>query len=338
MFKDPFPVNHADNGRLSFFTAKKVAVTGASGLIGSYAVKLLSEAGAVVKAVVHSRPQNMFTKMAQEIVFSDLMNAEDSALRHVFKGYSVVVSCAGITGGVALPKKDPVSYVGPASVIAMNTLHAAYQAGVERIGWLSSTTVYPPLSRPALEEDSRHPDALFPLYRGIGESKRFLEKLFAYYHETTGIGAAVIRPSGAYGRFDNFDEGTSHVLPGMVTRALRREGGQPFEVWGDGEDVRDFIHAQDVARCLLLAISKDTTARPFNAASGIGVTTKTLARVVLDAVGDPATEISTSPDKPTALRKRLVDTRRAQEELGFEAQISLAEGVRDVVEWVRSSK
>jgi len=122
----------------------------------------------------------------------------------------------------------------------------------------------------------------------------------------------------------------------MVSRALRLEPGQPFEVWGDGEDVRDIVHAQDVARCLLLAIANDTSARPFNAASGIGVTTKTLARVILDAVGKSTAEILTRPDKPSALRKRLVDVSRAQDELGFAAQISLAEGVRDVVAFRRS--
>lgn len=332
--KDLFPVNHADDGRLRFFTSRKVLVTGASGLIGSHAVKVLREVGAVVTAVVHERELNDFTKMANEIEGIDLMG-DVFDLRDVLKSHSVVVSCAGITGGVALPKQDPVTYVGPASVMVMNTLHAAYLADVERIGWLSSTTVYPPLDRPVREEDTNLVNELYPLYRGIGKSKRFLEELFRYYHETTGIGTAFVRPAGAYGRFDNFDEGTSHVLPGMVSRAMRLEPGQPFTVWGDGEDVRDFIHAQDVARCLLLAIANDTSARPYNAASGIGVTTRTLARVVLDAVGKSAAEIVVQPDKPTALRKRLVDTTRASAELGFSAQVSLADGIRDVVEWRR---
>jgi len=170
---DSFPVNHADYGRLQFFVSRKVLVTGASGLIGSYAVKILREVGAVVTALVHSRPPNDFTKMAHEIEEEDLMRPYN--LRDVLKGHSVVVSCAGITGGVALPKQDPVSYVGPASVMVMNTLHAAHLAGVERIGWLSSTTVYPPLDRPVREEDTYLTNELYPLYRGIGKSKRFLE-------------------------------------------------------------------------------------------------------------------------------------------------------------------
>jgi GDP-L-fucose synthase len=331
MIADPFPL--VSSKGLEYLLARRVAVTGASGLIGSYVVKLLRGLGVgIVRAIVHARSPNEFTKMAHEIVEVDLMRAPLDP--KVFEGCSVVVSCAGITGGVNLPSQDPVSYVGPASVIAMNTLHAAHLAHVERIGWLSSTTVYPPLPRPAVEDDSHLPDALYPLYRGIGESKRFIEKLYAYYHEAAGIGTAVIRPAGAYGRFDNFDERTSHVLPGMVTRALNLKPGQSFDVWGDGEDVRDFIHAQDVARCLLLAICKDTTARPYNAASGLGVTTKTLAKIVLYAAGSVA-NIKTQPNMPTALRARLVDITRAQEELGFTPEISLARGVQDVVDYRR---
>jgi GDP-L-fucose synthase len=334
--EDPFPLHGESLERLArFFGAKRVAVTGATGLIGSYVVKLLREAGAVVRAICHDRERNEFTRMAQEWEPANLLDAK-TEMEGLFDHCSAVVSCAGITGGVALPKKDPVSYVGPASVMAMNTLHAAHLAKVDRIGWLSSTTVYPPLDRPAREDDVNLGDDLYPLYRGIGESKRFLEKLFAYYHETTGIGIAVVRPSGAYGRYDNFDESTSHVLPGMVSRGLRLEPGQPFEVWGDGQDVRDFIHAQDVARCLLLAMASGRRVGPFNAASGMGVMTKSLARVVLDAVGMSGSEIVTSPAKPSALRSRLVETSQAYQEFGFRAEISLSAGVRDVVAWRRA--
>jgi len=334
---DPFPLDSRSLDALGpYFTSRQIAVTGSSGLIGSYVVKLLRQAGAVVRAITHARPRNPYTSMAQEFVYVNLMDGQEGSLRHAFHGCSAVVSCAGITGGVNLPKRDPVSYVGPATVIAMNTLHAAYLAGVERIGWLSSTTVYAPLVRPAVETDVQLPDALYPLYRGIGESKRFLEKLFAYYFDTVGMKVAIVRPAGAYGRFDNFDEVTSHVLPAMVTRALRLGDGEDFEVWGDGNDVRDFVHAQDVARCLLFAMAKRPIPDPVNVASGVGISTASLARRVLDAAGRSTSKIVTSTDKPSALRVRLVDTTKAESELGFHPQISLIEGVKDVVEWRRS--
>jgi GDP-L-fucose synthase len=326
---DPFPTSG-----VSFFRGKRVCVTGASGLIGSYAVKLLKESGAWVRAVVHSRPVNDFTLLADEVVSRNLRSPDDThaAIEHC----DAVVGCAGITGGVNMPNIDPVSFVGPATALVINTLHACHEEKVPAFGFLSSTTVYAPSERPVREEYAEQSDAIYPLYRGIGHSKRWLEKLCRYYHETTGLGVAVVRPAGAYGRFDNFDEKTSHVLPGLVTRALRHDARQPFEVWGDGESIRDIIHAQDVARCFLLALANLQTAEPVNVASGRGITTGDLAREVLAAVGCPA-NLMFDTTRPSALNIRLVDVSKADKLLNFRSEISLEKGLADVVAWRREN-
>jgi GDP-L-fucose synthase len=327
--KDPFPTSG-----IPYYKDKRVVVTGASGLIGSYAVKLLKESGATVYASLHVRPPNEFTAMANKVGEWDFRDPKQ--VSHAVTSADVVIGCAGITGGVNLPKLDPVSYVGPATAMIINTLHACFEEKVPRFGYLSSTTVYAPSESPVKEDDVLHSDKLYPLYRGIGHSKRFCEKLCAYYHDTTGIGVGVVRPAGAYGRFDNFDEKSSHVLPGMVNRAFNLKQGEAFEVWGDGEDVRDFIHAQDVARCLLLATALKADADPINVASGTGISTARLAQTVLNAVNSDA-KLTFRPDKPSALKSRLVDVSKAERLLGFTAEISLAEGISDVVAWRRET-
>ena len=322
---------------ISFFRGKKVAVTGASGLIGSYAVKLLKESGAYVKAIINSRPPNTFTRMADEVRHFDL--ATPTGAHAAIAGCEAVFGGAGITGGVNLPKLDPVSYVGPASAMVINTLQACVEEKVPLFGYLSSTTVYPPAEHHVREDEADKPLPLYPLYRGIGLSKRFLERLCLYYQETTGLKISVARPAGAYGRFDNFDEKTSHVLPGMVERAIRTaaEGGKTFEVWGDGNDVRDFIHAQDVAAGLLMGMAVKADSAPINIASGTGITTAQLAETIIRAAGSPAS-LSFSTSKPSALRTRLVDISLAKDSLGWTPQISLADGVRDVIAWRKETK
>ena len=324
MIPDPFPTEGVD-----FYRGRRVVVTGATGLIGSYVVKLLKESGAWVRAIVYRREPNEFTKLADEIRAHDLSGAYE--VDRAVRDSGIVLSCAVITGGIGIVATDPLSYVGPATAITINTLHAAAQAGCARFGYLSSTTVYPASEKPVVEGDELAGKP-YSLYRGIGESKRFLEKLCSYYHEKAAIACAVVRPSGAYGRFDSFHEGTSHVIPGMVNRALRTLAHEPFEVWGDGEDVRDFVHAQDVAMGLLLAVKTVSDASQFNIASGVGITTRVLAEHVLHAVGRES-RIVTNPQKPSALKVRLVSIEKARTLLGYRPTISLEAGLRDVVNW-----
>jgi len=311
---------------LEYFKGKKVVVTGATGLIGSYAIKLLRECD-TAQLVAHSyaKVANEFTE-GLELYHGDLMDPQYAgAMVH---DMDVCVNCAGITGGIGLAHSNPIDYVGPATVLACNVIHACYQNKV-RLGFLSSTTVYAPQDQPVEESDLlREPP--FPLYAGIGYSKRFLEQLCRYYHEKVGLEVAIVRPSGAFGRYDNFDEKTSHVLPGMVNRALREK--EVFEVWGDGNDVRDLVHAEDIARGFLLAIALAPNADPINLASGKGITTLDLARTILRAVGSDA-EIVTNPNKPVALKSRLVNIRKANRLLGYVPQISLERGIQDTVDW-----
>jgi GDP-L-fucose synthase len=329
MIPDPFPTDP-----VPFYKDKRVVVTGATGLIGSYVVKLLVRSGAQVIAIAHKRPPTEYTVLADGVHQMDLMDPLDA--RDAVAGSDVVLCCAGITGGVGLTKVDPVSYAGPATSLVINTLHAAHLAKVERFGFLSNTTVYAARETPVEETDELIGDP-YPLYYGIGWSKRFLERLCRHYFERTGLKVAIVRPSGAYGRFDNFDEGTSHVIPGMISRAMALKNGDPFEIWGDGGDTRDFVHAQDVAMGFLLAVAKTTRGDPINLASGVGITTRELAQVVLQAVGSRA-EIVCNREKLTAMRTRLVSIERAKSQLGYKPSISLEHGIVDTVRWLKEKR
>ncbi len=313
-----------------FFRDKLVAVTGATGLNGSYIMNALSGTGAKVRAVIHRRPPTEFTKLADEFVTANLMEGE--ATRSAIKGAEIVIHAGGVTGGIPFAMADPAALVAPNAIIATQVIDACAKEKVERLCVLSSTTVYPPSDLP-VKEDEAWTGEPYEMYYGIGWVKRFTEKLCTFYAENYGLQVAIVRPAGAYGRFDDFDEGTSHVIPAMIARAV--SGVNPFVVWGDGGDVRDFVHASDLAQGALLAVEKHANCDAVNIASGVPCTTGQLAKIILEAVGSGA-EIKFDPTKPSAMRIRKVDISKAQSLLGYSPRMSLHEGIRDTVAWYRS--
>lgn len=164
-----------------FYQNKLVAVTGATGLNGSYIVKALAEAGAKVKAITHSRRANEFTKLASEMVAADLMDARQAA--EAVRGAEIVMHAAGITGGAPLAASEPGAMVAPNAVINSQVIHACAKEKVSRLGFLSSIVVYPPLEEPMKEEQAWSGEP-YPLYAGLAWVKRFSEKLCRFYQTT----------------------------------------------------------------------------------------------------------------------------------------------------------
>jgi GDP-L-fucose synthase len=315
-----------------FYRNKRVVVPGATGLIGSYVVKILSEWDANVKAIYLNRPPNEFTNLADEVIKADLFDLAEA--RMAFRGNDVVANCAGITGGIGARKDDPVSFIGPATALEATIIHACYLEKVDRHGYLSSTTVYPMSNLPLREEESFDILGVEPYqkYHGIATSKRYLEKLCQYYYETVGLKVGIIRPTGAYGRYDDFNEISGHVIPSMIIRALRSE--EKFTVWGNGSDVRDFPHASDVAMGFLEAMAVSPNGQPFNIGSGKPVTTLELAKIILSVISSDI-EIVTDTTKPTAIPIRIVDLSRAKTLLNYEPSISLKDGIKDTINWIQ---
>jgi len=311
-----------------FYSGKRVAVTGATGLNGSYIVKALVDRGAVVRAITHERPANDYTKMAHELVRADLLDSRSTA--DAVKGVDVVMHAAGVAGGAPLAIKDPGAMVAPNAIINSQVIQACSREKIDRLGFLSSIVVYPALAGPMKEEQAWSGEP-YDLYFGLASVKRFSEKLLKFYFDKCGLKSAIIRPSGSYGRYDNFDENTSHVLPAILKRAL--SGADPLKVWGDGNDIRDFVHASDIARGLLMAVEKYAVCDPVNIASGVDCSTKQLAQTILDVIGSKSA-LELDPTKPSALRERRVDISKARAVLGFSPLTSLRAGLTDTVNFL----
>jgi len=232
--------------------------------------------------------------------------------------------------GVGATAENAMAGIATNLTLTAQVLQAAWTAGVERVLIFSSSTVYPasdhPIREDELGEQPPHRSVL-----GYGRMRRYLEHLAEFVTTRSAVKIAVVRPTAVYGPHDDFNAMTGHVIPSLVRKAVARL--EPFEVWGTGDEVRDFLHADDFARGCLLALEKHAVCDPINIGSGRGSTIRQVVAIILQAAGHAGATVRFDPSKPSAIAIRLVDTSKATRLLGFEPRISLEDGLRDLVRW-----
>ncbi len=302
---------------------KKVLVTGGTGLIGRPLVEMLIERGASVRIASLDDPSRAHPRA--EFMQVNLMYL-DKCLE-ACEGMDYVFQLAGIKGSPAMTAKKPASFFVPTISFNTNMMEAARQCGVQKYLYTSTVGVYAPAE--VFYEDDVWKTFPSPNDRFAGWAKRMGElQAEAYQIEYGWKDIAIVRPANVYGPYDNFDPQNAMVIPSLVRRAM--DGENPLVVWGDGSPIRDFIHARDVARGMMVVMEKGC-GQPVNLGSGVGVTIRRIVEVIVGNL-KVKPEVVWDTSKPSGDRKRLMDMSRARS-IGFEPQISIEEGICEVMDW-----
>lgn len=314
---------------MSFFAGKKILVTGGTGMIGRPLVEMLLQAGATVRIVSLDDP----SRAPPDAEYRRLNLLHMGNCLEACDGMDYVFHLAGIKGSPAMTATKPASFFVPTILFNTNVLEAARQAGVKRVLYTSSVGVYPP-AEVFHEEDVWK---TFPSEndRFAGWAKRMGElQIQAYAIEYGWKEIAIVRPANVYGPFDNFDPRTAMVVPSLIRRAV--DGENPLTVWGDGSQVRDFIHARDVARGMLTALEKKADGTPLNLGSGRGVLIREVVEIIVSNL-PKRPDVIWDTSKPSGDKKRLMDTSRA-ESIGIKPTIAIEEGIKETMAWYQAQR
>jgi UDP-glucose 4-epimerase len=312
----------------------RILITGGAGLIGSHIADQLIQEGVgeivVLDNFVRGRRENLvraqskgsITVVEGDIGDRDLLAATMSGIDLVFHLAAIrITQCA----------QEPRLALEVLVNGTFNVLEAAVKAGVKRIVASSSASVYG-LAEHFPTPETHHPYNNRTLY---GAAKVFNEGLLRTFHDMSGLDYIALRYFNVYGeRMDVYGAYTEVLIRWME----RITAGQPPMIFGDGQQTMDFIHVEDIARANILAAKSSVTDQVFNIASGSETSLNDLAHALLRIMESSLTPEYGSERVVNNVRRRLADVRRARELLGFEARITLDEGLRRLVEWWREDR
>jgi GDP-L-fucose synthase len=314
-----------------FYKNKKVLVTGGTGFVGTNFVEELVRQGAKIRVPVHHRPLRVKSDLI-EAVPADLTRLDDCVA--VCKGMDYVVHAGGAVSAAAVTNSNPMAVITTNLIVTSQMLQGAWIANVERFLLPGSTTVYPAAERPIKEEEI-WTGPTYPTYFAYGWMRRYIERLAEFVAQKSPMKIALVRPTAVYGRHDDFDPVRSHVIPALIRKAVERM--KPYEVWGSGDEVRDFFHISDMIRGCLLALEKHATCDAINLGYGSGFTIKEVVRIILKEAGHDKVQVVFNTSKPTTIPFRVVDITKARNLLGFEPQVTLEEGLADTIKWYKEN-
>lgn len=318
---------------MSEWDGERVLVTGGASFIGSHLVEDLVDSGAVVRVADDLssgvRGNLNAVKDEVELLIGNLKHWDFAS--KASKDVDTVFHLAADHGGRGYISQYPANC---ATNMALDNIvyETAATNGVDRICYASSACTYPTdiqQERQRLREDMVSFEERGGAYADevYGWAKLMGERSLEAYHEQYGIDTSVVRIFTAYGPREN----ETHAVIAFMAKALARQ--EPYQIWGDGEQTRNFTYVKDITRALLQATEKITDGTPVNAGISRYVTMNEAVGIIFDYLDWEPDEIDYQTDKPLGVRHRAADTSRAEDLLGWEPQHTVEEGIRRTLDW-----
>jgi GDP-L-fucose synthase len=305
---------------------ERVVVTGGAGFLGGYVVEKLRQRGCRSIACPRSSEYDLVQMAAVERLYRDATP-------------TMVIHLAARVGGIGSNQKNPGRFFYENLMMGVQLIEAGRRAGLQKLVAAGTICAYPKFAPIPFREDdlwNGYPEETNAPY---GLAKKMLLVQSQAYRQQYGFNSVVVFPVNLYGPRDNFDLDSSHVIPALIRKCLEatERGDREIVAWGDGSPSREFLHARDAAEGILLAAERYDSSDPVNLGAGFEITIKELTELIAKLCGFKG-QIRWDASRPNGQPRRKLDTQRAKERFGFEAQISFEQGLAETIAWYRGER
>ncbi len=297
-----------------------IFVAGHAGLVGGAIVRRLRQDG-FNNLVLRTRRELNLTRQADV----------DGFFAQVRPAY--VFLAAAKVGGIHANNSYPADFLRDNLQIQTNIIDSAWRHGVRKLLFLGSSCIYPKLAPQPMPEECLLTGPLEPTNEWYAIAKIAGIKMCQAYRRQHGFRAISLMPTNLYGPGDNFSLENSHVLPALIRKfhEAHTRGESEVVVWGTGTPRREFLHVDDLADASVFLMQKYESDQLINVGVGSDLSILELAELVARVVGFKG-KIVLDPTKPDGTPRKLLDVSKLHA-LGWQARISLEDGVRQTYTW-----
>jgi GDP-L-fucose synthase len=292
----------------------KIYVAGHKGMVGSALVRHLQSKG---YSNIIARTRLELDLLDQKAVH-DFLKCEQP---------DYIFMAAAKVGGIQANNNYRAEFIYENITIQANVIHGAYLAGVKRLCFLGSSCIYPRDCPQPIKEEYLLTGTLEPTNEPYAIAKIAGIKLCESYNRQYGTHYVSVMPTNLYGPNDSYDLNNSHVLPALIRKAheAKCRDDKELVVWGSGKPMREFLYVDDMAGACVFLMENDINDGLYNVGSGVDVTIKELAEIVMSVVGFDG-EIVFDVSKPDGTPRKLSNVDRLKK-LGWQANTSLRDGI-----------
>jgi GDP-L-fucose synthase len=310
---------------MSYFSGKKILVTGGGGFLGHHVVDALKEAGCTSLFIARSTDYDLTKEENVDRLFRDSKP-------------DLVFHLAGLVGGILPNKERPAEYFYRNLMMGTFMLHYSWKNKVRKFVAAGAGCGYPENAPIPLTETSFWEG--FPQKESAPYSlaKRLMSVQSEAYYRQYQFVSIICIPGNIYGPWDNYNLLDAHVIPALVRKFVEASinNAPAVEVWGSGKPSRDFVYAGDVAKGMLKAIEVYDKNEIVNMSSGTETDIKTVCALLKEITGYKG-EITWNTSRPDGQLRRMFDMTKAQKELGFRAPTDIKKGLKTTADWYRSN-